>query len=36
MKEMTVQELKKKLDDKEDIQLVDVRQPHENELSNIG
>jgi sulfur-carrier protein adenylyltransferase/sulfurtransferase len=36
MKEMTVQDLKKKLDAKEEIQLVDVRQPHENELSNIG
>jgi sulfur-carrier protein adenylyltransferase/sulfurtransferase len=36
MKEITVQELKQKLDNKEDIQLVDVRQPHENELSNIG
>jgi rhodanese-related sulfurtransferase len=36
MHEMTVQELKEKLDNKEDIQLIDVREPHERELSNIG
>src|SRR5437016_2583772 len=36
MKEITVQELKKKLDNKEDFQLIDVREPHEYELSNLG
>jgi rhodanese-related sulfurtransferase len=36
MQEMTVQELKQKLDNKEDIQLIDVREAHERELSNIG
>ena len=36
MQEITVQELKKKIDNKEDIQLIDVREPHEHELSNLG
>ncbi|MDH4058082.1 MAG: ThiF family adenylyltransferase [Cyclobacteriaceae bacterium] len=36
MKEITVKELKAALDSKEDIQLIDVREIHENELSNIG
>jgi rhodanese-related sulfurtransferase len=36
MQEMTVQELKQKLDNKEDIQLIDVREPHEREVSHIG
>ena len=36
MKEITVQELKEKIDNKEDFQLIDVREPHEHELANIG
>jgi rhodanese-related sulfurtransferase len=36
MKEITVQELKQKLDNKEDIQIIDVREPFEYEVSNIG
>jgi rhodanese-related sulfurtransferase len=36
MKEITVHELKKKIDNKEDFQLIDVREPHEYELANIG
>ena len=36
MKEITVQELKKKLDNKEDFQLIDVRELHEYEIVNIG
>jgi len=36
MKEITVQELKEKLDKKEDFQLVDVRESYEYELVNIG
>jgi rhodanese-related sulfurtransferase len=36
MKEITVQELKEKIDSKEDFQLIDVREPFEYEMSNIG
>lgn len=36
MKEVTVQELKASLDAKEDFQLIDVREIHENEQANIG
>jgi adenylyltransferase/sulfurtransferase len=36
MKEITVQELKKKLDTREDIQLIDVREANEREFANIG
>lgn len=35
MKEITVQELKEKIDNKEDFQLIDVREPFEYEMSNI-
>ncbi len=34
--EITVQELKSKLDDGEDINVLDVREPHEYEVANIG
>jgi sulfur-carrier protein adenylyltransferase/sulfurtransferase len=36
MKEISVKELKEKLDKKEDIQLIDVREIHEAEVSHIG
>ncbi|MBS1558634.1 MAG: rhodanese-like domain-containing protein [Bacteroidetes bacterium] len=36
MKEITVQELKKMIDSKADFQLIDVREPHEYDISNIG
>ncbi len=36
MKEITVQELKQKLDNQEDFQFIDVREPHEAEISHIG
>lgn len=36
MKEITPQELKAKLDNKEDFQLIDVREDYEHEHSNIG
>jgi molybdopterin/thiamine biosynthesis adenylyltransferase/rhodanese-related sulfurtransferase len=36
MKEVTVQELKKMIDSKADFQLIDVREPHEYEVCNIG
>lgn len=36
MKEITVQELKEKIDNKEDFQIIDVREPFEYEVSNIG
>lgn len=36
MKEVTVQELKQKLDNKEDFQLIDVREPHEAEAASIN
>ncbi len=34
--EITVQDLKQKLDDGEDINVLDVREPHEYEVANIG
>ena len=36
MKEITPTELKKLLDAKSNIQLIDVREPHEVEISTIG
>ncbi len=36
MKEITVQELKKLKDDKADFQLIDVREEHEFEESNLS
>jgi adenylyltransferase/sulfurtransferase len=36
MKEITVQELKHMLDNPSDFQLIDVREPYENELANLG
>ncbi|GHM99036.1 hypothetical protein WSM22_05260 [Cytophagales bacterium WSM2-2] len=36
MQEITVQELKKLLDTKADFQLIDVREPHEYEICNLG
>ena len=36
MKEITVLELKMKMDNKEKFQLIDVREPHEYEIANIG
>ena len=36
MKEVTVQELKAKLDNGEDFQLIDVREPHEADIAQIG
>ncbi|MFM2136439.1 MAG: hypothetical protein RL021_1839 [Bacteroidota bacterium] len=36
MKEITVQELKAKLDNKEDIQLIDVREELEYDICNIN
>lgn len=36
MKEITVQELKAKMDAKEDFQFIDVREPHEVEIASIG
>lgn len=36
MKEVTVQELKQMFDTKEDFQLIDVREPYEFEISNLG
>ena len=35
MKEITVQELKEKKDRNEDFTLLDVREPHEYQISNI-
>ena len=35
MKEVTVQELKKKIDQGEDFQLIDVREDFEYEMSNL-
>lgn len=35
MKEITVQELKQKIDQKEDFQLIDVRETFEYEMSNL-
>lgn len=36
MKEITVSELKNKIDSKADFQLIDVREEHEYETVNIG
>lgn len=36
MKEITVEELKEKMDNKEDFQLVDVREPNEFEICSLG
>lgn len=36
MKEITVEELKAKIDNNEDFQLIDVREDFEYETSNIG
>jgi rhodanese-related sulfurtransferase len=36
MKEITVQELKQKLDNNENFQLIDVREDFEYEMSNLG
>ncbi len=36
MKEVTVQELKKMMDDGVDFQLIDVREPHEADICEIG
>ncbi|WP_259065466.1 rhodanese-like domain-containing protein [Mucilaginibacter sp. X4EP1] len=36
MKEISVQELKEKLDKGEDFQLIDVREDFEYEMSNLG
>ena len=35
MKEITVQELNTKLENKEDIQLIDVREPYEYDICNL-
>ena len=36
MKEISVQELKEKMDNHEDFQLIDVREDFEYEMSNLG
>ena len=36
MKEVSVQELKSMIDNLEDFQLIDVREPHEAEICTIG
>ncbi len=36
MKEVTVRELKKMMDEKADFQLIDVREPHEHQFTDIG
>ncbi|HCN82003.1 MAG TPA: NADH oxidase [Sphingobacteriaceae bacterium] len=36
MDEITVKELKQKMDNGEDFQLIDVREPFEYEMSNLG
>ncbi len=36
MKEVTVQELKKMIDNKVDFQLIDVREEHEFDAANLG
>ncbi len=36
MKEISVQELKAKLDNKEDFQLIDVREQNEKDFADIG
>jgi sulfur-carrier protein adenylyltransferase/sulfurtransferase len=35
MKEVTVQDLKKLIDEKADFQLIDVREPYEYEIANL-
>ena len=36
LKEKTVLELKEMMDEESDFQLIDVREPHEYEIANIG
>jgi len=36
MKEITVKELKNKIDNKEDLQLIDIREANERAYTNIG
>ena len=36
MEDINVQELKSKLENKEDFVFIDVREPHENESDNLG
>ena len=36
MNEITVKELKQKIDNGEDFQIIDVREPFEYEMSNLG
>jgi adenylyltransferase/sulfurtransferase len=36
MKEVTVKELKQMMDANEDFQLIDVREPHEYNICNLG
>ncbi len=36
MKEITVQELKQKIDNNEDFQLIDVREEHEYDICNLN
>lgn len=36
MKEVTVSQLKQMMDSKEDFQLIDVREPHEADIAQIG
>lgn len=36
VKEISVRELKEKLDNKDDFQLIDVREPNEKEICSIG
>jgi adenylyltransferase/sulfurtransferase len=36
MKEITVQELKSMIDTGEDFQLIDVREPYEYDIANLG
>lgn len=36
IKEITVQELKKKIDNNEDFQFIDVREQHEVDIASIG
>jgi len=36
MKQITVEELKRKLDAKQDVFVLDVREPHEYPIANLG
>ena len=36
MQTITAQQLKEKIDNNEDVMLIDVREPHEHETANIG